>query len=541
MRNEARDARSRDAVIYCRVSSDRQEAEGYSLPAQVQRLREYASRHGLRIVQEFVAAESAKDAGRRVFEQCVGELKRKGGPRVLLVEKADRATRNFHDFLALEELRRVDVEIHSTREGLVIAKDADPSVELMWSLQVAFARHYVSNLSREAKKGREQKLREGGWPHRAPIGYLNTTALGRHVIVPDPERAPLVRRLFARYAEGAASLRDLAGLAEQLGLRSREGRTLDVQAIGHILRGPIYAGLLPDGERRGEKHRSARTATVREGAHEAIVDRDLWNAVQRLLDDRARRPRRSQPGLTYSGGFLRCGACGGALTGFRSKGRSAVYRYYGCSRQLSGRGCAGDGRSLREADVEAQLAEAIECLRFPEDALRLVREALEASEAREREQVEEDIKRLRGQEDRLRRRLATAYQDRLDERITPEEYDEMAAGWRSERDGVRAKLDALERADAAWRTQTLKLFEWVHRLPDLFRSAPPDERRTLLEIVSLNRVVEEGRVKVTFAEPFDLLAVAAEEDAALVGASVGSDARRPIWLRRRDLNPQPSG
>jgi len=41
-------------VIYARVSNKDQEPEGFSIPAQLKFLREYASRNRLQVVQEFV-------------------------------------------------------------------------------------------------------------------------------------------------------------------------------------------------------------------------------------------------------------------------------------------------------------------------------------------------------------------------------------------------------------------------------------------------------------------------------------------------------
>ena len=54
-------------VIYARVSSREQEREGYSIPAQLRLLHEYARKHGFRVVREFVDIESAKNPGRREF------------------------------------------------------------------------------------------------------------------------------------------------------------------------------------------------------------------------------------------------------------------------------------------------------------------------------------------------------------------------------------------------------------------------------------------------------------------------------------------
>jgi site-specific DNA recombinase len=61
----------RDAVIYARVSSKDQEREGFSIPAQLKFLREYASRNGFHITREFVDVETAKTTGRKRFGEML--------------------------------------------------------------------------------------------------------------------------------------------------------------------------------------------------------------------------------------------------------------------------------------------------------------------------------------------------------------------------------------------------------------------------------------------------------------------------------------
>jgi site-specific DNA recombinase len=85
------------AVIYARVSSREQEQEGYSIPAQLKALKEYAFKNGFRIEREFVDIETAKTAGRTHFGEMADFLKRSKNCRAILVEKTDRLYRNFRD------------------------------------------------------------------------------------------------------------------------------------------------------------------------------------------------------------------------------------------------------------------------------------------------------------------------------------------------------------------------------------------------------------------------------------------------------------
>lgn len=65
-------------MIYARVSSKEQEKEGFSIPAQLKLLKEYAAAQGLAVVQEYVDIETAKQTGRTAFGEMVGYLKEQG-------------------------------------------------------------------------------------------------------------------------------------------------------------------------------------------------------------------------------------------------------------------------------------------------------------------------------------------------------------------------------------------------------------------------------------------------------------------------------
>jgi site-specific DNA recombinase len=60
----AADPAHRQAVIYARVSSKEQEKEGFSIPAQLKLLKEYASANGFAVAHEYVDVETAKQTGR---------------------------------------------------------------------------------------------------------------------------------------------------------------------------------------------------------------------------------------------------------------------------------------------------------------------------------------------------------------------------------------------------------------------------------------------------------------------------------------------
>ena len=59
------------AVIYARVSSKEQEKEGFSIPAQLKLLKEYAAAQSFAVAKEYVDVETAKQTGRAAFGEMV--------------------------------------------------------------------------------------------------------------------------------------------------------------------------------------------------------------------------------------------------------------------------------------------------------------------------------------------------------------------------------------------------------------------------------------------------------------------------------------
>jgi DNA invertase Pin-like site-specific DNA recombinase len=88
----------RKALLCARVSSKEQE-QGFSLPAQTKFLKAYRDQIGVVIVKEFSFAESAKEQGRKHFNEVPEFLCKNRDVTVALFEKTDRLSRNMQDYV----------------------------------------------------------------------------------------------------------------------------------------------------------------------------------------------------------------------------------------------------------------------------------------------------------------------------------------------------------------------------------------------------------------------------------------------------------
>jgi len=92
------------AVLYARVSSKDQEQEGYSIPAQLKLLKEYAQKESFEVAREFIDVETAKQSGRTNFNEMVQYLEEHPKVGTILCEKTDRLYRNFKDYVIIDDL-----------------------------------------------------------------------------------------------------------------------------------------------------------------------------------------------------------------------------------------------------------------------------------------------------------------------------------------------------------------------------------------------------------------------------------------------------
>lgn len=216
---------NREAIIYARVSTKDQEEFGHSIPAQLNGLREYAAKHGFKVIKEFAFSESAGLKIRKKFEEVLDFLRQnaRDGMPVLLCQNVDRMTRNFRDTADLDEMRRNEgLEIHFVQEGFILNKQSNGSDIFMWEAKAFLAKQYINRLTDDAMRSLRHKLQNGECIGKAPIGYINgRDENGRATVTLDSERFMIVRKIFTEYAKGSYTIGEMTQKAAEWGLRNK--------------------------------------------------------------------------------------------------------------------------------------------------------------------------------------------------------------------------------------------------------------------------------------------------------------------------------
>lgn len=496
-------------VIYARVSSKDQERGGFSIPAQLKLLREYAEAQNIKIVEEYIDIETAKDSGRTNFNEMVRFLRKNTTVRSLLVEKTDRLYRNLKDWVTMDEL---DADIHFAKEGVVLSPESRSSEKFMHGIKVLMAKNYIDNLSEEARKGMLEKAEQGIWPTKAPFGYANVVGSnGKNIIAVDPHYAPIIVKLFEWYATGTYSLKDLTKQIRKEGLVYRKSKApVAVSAVHSILRTRLYTGTF---EWRGKLYK---------GTHQPLISPELWHSVQDILDGRRTKRGGLEQNFAFSG-LIQCGHCGCALVAEIKKGK---YVYYHCT---GFKGKCGEPYVREEVLVE-QFANHLSRLRIDEEVFDWIVRALRESCSDEKREHSDAIARLQAEWERLQKRIDALYVDKLDGTIEEDFYRRMRAQWRDEQERCERDIERHRTADDSYMDQGIELLGLATNAHALFATQPANEKRKLLNFLLSNSSWKAGTLAVDFKEPFDILAETVAAAARVEAADGAETSKTEIWL-----------
>lgn len=311
-----------NVVIYARFSSHNQTEQ--SIEGQLKVCYDYAAQHDYRVIGEYIdRAISGKTDDRPQFQQMIADSSKRLFEGVL-VYQLDRFARNRYDSAVYKKrLKKNGVRVFSARENI----SDDASGILIESVLEGMAEYYSAELAQKIKRGMdlngEKCLVTGGG---TALGYKIDKATKKYVI--DEATAPIVKRIFEMYADGA-TVADICRYMNSHGVTTSRGNEFNKNSLRKMLQNKRYIGIY------------TYKGTETPGGIPQIIDDELFQRVQEKMQRNKKAPARARAKDEYLlTTKLFCGYCKEMMTGYGGTGKNGKqHHYYICNGVKRKSGC----------------------------------------------------------------------------------------------------------------------------------------------------------------------------------------------------------
>lgn len=484
------------AVIIARVSTEEQKEAGNSLPAQIVRLKKYCQSKGFTIEKEFSFDESAYKDQRNDFDSILDYVIEQKEKVAVCFDKVDRLSRNIFDkrvSLLYEKALKDEVELHFVSDGQVINSQLSAVEKFNFSISLGLAKYYSDAISDNVKRAQEQMLRMGVYPSKPSIGYKRVpVSKDKTEIVVDEYTSRIVYKAYELYATACFSMDLLRNkLKEDYGVNWSKGY------LDKILKDHFYYGIMT-WNKKMYPHK-----------YPPIITKALFDQVQQIKAG-FNKKRFKYAGKPYCyRGLLRCEHCGLAITPEKHKG----HIYYHCT-QYNGKHGA---EWLREESITEQIGQVFKRLQIPDEVYEQIVDALRTTHESKIDFRDQQHDQITKEHELYAKRLEQIYLDRLDGRITDDEYDKFYQSFREKLADIDTRLGMLQDAEDNYYITAKYLLDLSKRAYELFVSSEVEEKRQLIKLVLQNPKVEGKKVQFQLQKPFDTILDYADSQSWLPG------------------------
>lgn len=450
-------------ALYCRLSQE-DERLGESLSIENQRLmlQKYAEEHRFSNVQFYVDdGFSGADFNRPSFKQMMNDVEC-GKVGIVIVKDQSRLGRDYLQTGMLMEITfpQYDVRFIAINDGV----DSENGVSDFSGIKNYFNDFYARDTSRKIRAVQRAKGERGERVGtNIPYGYMKNPNNPKQ-LTPNPETAPVVKRIFEMCADGMGVGKICDVLTQEnipapsVYMFQRTGKRNgqpDLSRPYHwaqttvraMLANQVYVGDTVNFKTYSKSNKlkkrlknNPENILVFENTHEAIVSRKLFDLAQKHFDGR-KRPNKQGEVDKYAG-YLFCGDCGKRLYLHRAK--ENVFACAGHKKRTTDYTMHYIREDVLDKIVLHNLKTVTAFARDNPDEFYAMAAKNGEAEAkkfyrtaeREKAQIEKRINEL----DNIIRCL---YEDRVCGRLTPERYDMMASGYEQEQSALQQKLKSI--------------------------------------------------------------------------------------------------
>ncbi len=362
--------------------------------------------------------ESGYTVNRAQYQQMLQDAEA-GKFQVLVIWKLDRLTRNTREGLrAVHHLvERLGVKIISATE-LLDFETARGKRNVRDDLSAAeFERDRIIE---RVMPGMKRGVQKGHWQGARYCFYGYRYDKPNQKLVELPEEIRTLCLVFQHRASGLASYSIALRLAE-VGIRNRAGRLFTTHQLEVMLRRRFYV----DGHLEWNGVRSEQPVVA------PVIDRETWEKVQAVYQERSRTPKTPSPGRVTSPyvlqGALKCRFCGGNMVGQRSTANHRTGEkapWYTCGQRLQRTRKACRGQYVKAETAHRLAFEILKRVMQNPQLIELTRRQLRAALEQGHPQLAKRVRELRETIHRLKQ-AQTKWRDAYyQEAMTTQQFKE---------------------------------------------------------------------------------------------------------------------
>ena len=513
--------------IYCRLSRDDERAgESVSIENQKELLTRHAREQGWTVVSYYLDdGVSGTTFDRPGFNRLVQDAK-DGKINIALCKDLSRLGRDY-----IEAGKYTDIVFPSLgcrfialHDGVDTARKNDEMIVILKNVMNDL---YARDTSSKIKAVKRSSFQAGKYVGcYAPIGYLKSPA-DKHILIPDPATAPIVRRVFDMRCQGLSYRKIATTLNEEkvptpssfYYLRQgrpnirKEGGYWQAQTVKSILQNEVYIGNMVQNKTGNVSYKihkqvgKPESEWIRvEGTHEPLVSMEVWELVRTIEKQNTRSRTQADGETALFAGLLRCMDCGSLMRSYhdgrrRKDGSKSTYRSYACGRYASG------GKSVCTAHIMNQRvlievvladirAKAELARNDPANLIERIQTQRRAATAAQIKQAQTTLAAVEKRLAELGKLVQAVYEDRVLGRMPENVCLQLISQYEAERADKLEQKGRLSGELEAYQQETDDARQWMDLIREYHRLETLD-RPTLLCLIQRidigERKVEDGR------------------------------------------------
>ncbi len=377
---------------------------------------------------------------------------------------------------------------------------------------------YAARTSEDVRKTFRTKRNNGEFIGAfAPFGYLKNPE-NKNAFIIDEDAAEIVREIFEKYLAGMSKLSIVRYLNDhsilcptvykqkRLELKYQNPHSdptknplWSEKTVGDILKNQMYCGDMVQGRYRIKSYKVHIQEKVpedqwfiKEKTHEPIIDREIFDKVQRLLQKDTRTSPKNDTLYLFSG-FLRCADCEKAM--IRSEVKKHVYYYCSTYKRRSKKACTK--HSIQHNRLEAAVLFAIQqYVYLAIDYTKIIEQINRAPiiKSQDKKLLEAISKKERELAKVIRYKQAV-YQDWKDNEISQTDYRRMREDYEAQEKEITTTIKKLqnERAEQENGVDTENPFLVAFRK---YENVTTLSRDILIDLVDSITVYEGGNISI---------------------------------------------